>query len=171
MRGRSGTDGPGAVRGALRSGSAGRRFDLAGVARELATLLSVGVPALEALETLAAGRSATERSVVEALAERLRRGEPLAAAMRDPTLAKRFDPLSVQLVEVGEQAGELDAALDRVADFRERRAQLRGKLGAGAGLPGLRGVGGDRRQRVPDDPGGARGACARWWRRGGSSRR
>ena len=119
----------------------GRRgFDLAEVARELATLLSVGVPVLEALETLAAGRAAGPRAVLETLAERLRRGVPLAAAMRDPAVARHFDPLSVQLVEVGEQAGNLDEALDRVAEFRERRAQLQGKLGATLAYPLFVGV-------------------------------
>ena len=131
-------------RGTPRGGAGrfgGRRgFDLAEVARELATLLSVGVPVLEAIETLAAGRAPGPAGVLGTLARRLRRGVPLADAMRDPAVARHFDPLSVLLVEVGEQAGNLDEALDRVAEFRERRAQLRGKIGATLAYPLFVGV-------------------------------
>jgi general secretion pathway protein F len=44
--------------------------------------------------------------------ERIRRGDPLAQALADE---RSVDPLLVQLVSVGERAGELDKCLERVA--------------------------------------------------------
>ena len=67
------------------------------------------------------------RSTVLLLREQIASGSGLAAAMTlQPAV---FDPLCLNLIEVGEDTGTLDAALERLARFRERREQLRGKLG------------------------------------------
>jgi type II secretory pathway component PulF len=48
-----------------------------------------------------------------------------------------FDELCVNITEVGEDAGTLDASLDRLADFRERSEQLRGKIGTALIYPAI----------------------------------
>ncbi len=96
-------------------------------ARELSTLLGVGAPLTEALQTIANQYRGSFRSSILLVRDRVSAGSSLAAAMASQPAI--FDELSLNLVEVGEDTGTLDVALDRLAKFRERREQLRGKLG------------------------------------------
>jgi type II secretory pathway component PulF len=96
--------------------------------RELSTLLGVGIPLVEAIDTIK--RQHRERRFGGALLsirEHVSAGGSLADAMRQhPHL---FDDLCVSITEVGESTGTLDAALERVAEFKERSLNLRNKLG------------------------------------------
>jgi type II secretory pathway component PulF len=95
--------------------------------RELSVLLTVGVPLTEALATLASQhRRGRFGSVILMLRDRVAGGASLAAAMRD--MPEVFDELCVSITDVGEDAGTLEFSLDRLAEFRERWQQLRGKL-------------------------------------------
>jgi type II secretory pathway component PulF len=48
-----------------------------------------------------------------------------------------FDEFCHSIAAVGEDAGTLDASLDRLADFRERSDQLRGRVGTALVYPGI----------------------------------
>src|SRR6202035_2682680 len=102
--------------------------DLAAFARELSTLLGAGVPLLEAVDILALQRTgrrvrrwggSTSRfgAALLVLRDRLSAGVGLAAAMAEQPGV--FDELCVSLTDVGESAGTLESALDRLADFKE----------------------------------------------------
>jgi len=108
----------------------GRRRDSAKVtslARELSTLLGVGVPLTEAIQTISQQYRGSFGTTLLLLHEQVAAGSSLASAMsRQPGV---FDELCLNLVEVGEDSGTLETALERIAGFRERRAQLRGRLG------------------------------------------
>jgi general secretion pathway protein F len=96
-------------------------------ARELSTLLAVGTPITEALQTIANQYHGSFRTSLLLLRDSVCAGTSLTDAMaKQPAV---FDELAINLVEVGEDTGTLDVALDRLAKFRERREQLRGKLG------------------------------------------
>jgi general secretion pathway protein F len=95
--------------------------------RELSTLLAVGTPLTESLETISRQHKGSFRSTLLLLRERVAAGSGLAAAMSEQPAV--FDELCVNLIEVGEDSGTLDESLDRLARFRERRDQIRGKLG------------------------------------------
>src|SRR5688572_14766869 len=95
--------------------------------RELSTLLTVGVPMLEALDTLARQHTDRFHRVILLLRDRVAAGTSLAAAMRDQP--RVFDDLAVNITAVGEDAGTLDTSLDRLAEFRERSHQLRNRVG------------------------------------------
>jgi type IV pilus assembly protein PilC len=85
--------------------------------RTLGTLLSSGVPILDALEIVAktAGNVIIEEAIMYT---RLRISE--GRNMADPlTETKVFPPMVVQMVGVGEQTGALDAMLSKIADFYE----------------------------------------------------
>lgn len=84
-------------------------------ASTLSSLLSAGVPALEALDITAnaAGNSVIFDAVMEVKA-RVREGSSFADPM---SRLEVFTPLMVQMVEVGEQTGALDDMLQRIADF------------------------------------------------------
>ncbi|MCC6580947.1 MAG: type II secretion system F family protein [Phycisphaeraceae bacterium] len=94
--------------------------------RELATLLGVGTPLSESLQTIARQYHGTFRQAIEQLQDRIRSGSGLAQAMREhPRL---FDDICVSIVEVGENAGTLDTALDRLGDFMDHWLTLRGRV-------------------------------------------
>jgi type II secretory pathway component PulF len=94
--------------------------------RELSVLLTVGVPVTEALATLASQHRGRFGPAILLLRDRVAGGASLASAMRD--MPDVFDELCVSITQVGEDAGTLEFALDRLADFRERWQELRGKL-------------------------------------------
>lgn len=112
------------------AGSAWRARRSAGkvnaLVRELATLLSVGAPLLEALDTVARQSTGSFRNVVLLLRDRVAAGASLHEAMNEQPAV--FDELCVSLAAVGEDAGMLDVTLLRLAQFRERTRQLKGKV-------------------------------------------
>jgi type II secretory pathway component PulF len=94
--------------------------------RELSTLLGVGVPLLESLETIGRQHQGRFQTGILLLRDRVAGGSSLAAAMGEqPNL---FEELCVNITEVGEDAGTLDTSLERLAEFRERSEQLRGRV-------------------------------------------
>ncbi|MFG6158383.1 type II secretion system F family protein [Halomonas sp. 1390] len=85
--------------------------------RTLATTFGAGVPLVEALETAegAAGNMVYERAIAQ-IREDVATGQQLHFAMR---MTEQFPVLAVQMVGIGEEAGSLDAMLNRVADYYE----------------------------------------------------
>lgn len=100
--------------------------DITAFVRELSTLLAVGIPVLEALETLGRQQPRRFKPILQSLHDRIAGGGSLAEAMAEQPAV--FDELCLNIVEVGESAGTLDESLARLASFRERAAQLKGKI-------------------------------------------
>ncbi len=90
---------------------------LARFARTLATTFAAGVPLVEALKTVG---GATGNVVYEDAVKRIREdvstGHSLQLAMTQTNL---FPPMVVQMTAIGEEAGSLDAMLNKVADYYE----------------------------------------------------
>lgn len=90
------------------------RLDTARLARTLGTLLQSGVPLLQALSI---ARNVLSNSVlaeaVDEATELVKTGDGLAYALGQQ---KRFPKLALQMVAVGEESGELDTMLLKVAD-------------------------------------------------------
>ncbi len=94
--------------------------------REVATLLAVGVPLLETLETIARQYKGKFQTTILLLRDRVAAGASLGQAMREHPGV--FDELAVNITEVGEDAGTLETSLQTLADFRERSQQFKGKI-------------------------------------------
>ena len=96
-------------------GSLIEKVAVASFARTLATLLSSGVPILDGLAITAriTGNKVMEDAVLTAI-ERIKQGSTIAEPLRDQRV---FAPMVVQMIEVGENAGALDAMLNKIADF------------------------------------------------------
>jgi len=95
------------------------QFQLAQFARGLGTLLESGVPILFSLEIME--QSAVNKVYAQAIAqvkESVREGKPMAEPMERTGV---FPPMTVQMVQVGEETGELGKMLDRVAKYYEER--------------------------------------------------
>ena len=96
-------------------GSLAEKIAVASFARTLATLVSSGVPILDGLAITAriTGNKVMEDAILTAI-ERIKQGSTIAEPLRDQTV---FAPMVVQMIEVGENAGALDAMLNKIADF------------------------------------------------------
>ncbi len=83
--------------------------------RTLGTLLSSGVPILQALQIVerTVGNSAIAK-IVAAISENVNRGESMASPLRNN---KIFPPMVGHMVSVGEESGTLDTILNKIADF------------------------------------------------------
>ena len=85
--------------------------------RTLATLVAAGVDIIKALEI--AGQTAGNWVIESALADvrtKVQQGVPIAEPLiEDPV----FPPLVSQMVKIGEETGELEKMLDKIADFYE----------------------------------------------------
>ena len=92
-----------------------RKVAVAKFTRTLATLVKSGVPILVSLEIVGktAGNAVIEKALEEVRAS-IKEGENIA----DP-LAKSgvFPPMVVRMIRVGEQTGELEKMLGKIADF------------------------------------------------------
>ena len=98
-------------------GKLNHKVALARFARTLGTLLTSGVPILQALETVAGTVSniVISDAIMEARA-RIREGDRIG----DPLIkSKLFPPMVVQMISIGEESGSLDAMLSKIADFYE----------------------------------------------------
>src|SRR5665213_1422775 len=121
------SDNANGVRGILRRGGRGDAIRVNGFIRELSTLLGVGMPLVEAIDTIQSQHHGRFAAALLTLRDRIAAGASLADAMRvQPDV---FDELCVQIAQVGEDAGTLDTALERVAEFKERSAAFRNRIG------------------------------------------
>jgi type II secretory pathway component PulF len=115
------------VRGFFRRGTRRDAARLNGFIRELSTLLGVGIPLVEAIDTIGSQHRGRFAAALLTLRDRIASGASLADAMREQP--EVFDELCVQIAQVGEDAGTLDTALERVADFKERSAAFKNRIG------------------------------------------
>ncbi len=101
--------------------------DLALITRQLATLVRSGFPVEEALRAVAQQtEKAQQKSMLVAVRSKVMEGRSLAVAMGDfPAV---FSDLFRSTVEAGEQSGNLNIVLERLADYTEARHHLNSKI-------------------------------------------
>lgn len=116
-----------------------RRPDTSGFLRELATLLEVGAPMLEAIDTAIKPQRGGFYQVLLKLRERVGAGAGLAEAMQDARLHGRpvFDEVTVAMTRVGEDAGDLGDVLNQVAAYQERGRQFKNRLVSALAYPAV----------------------------------
>lgn len=92
-----------------------RKTALARFARTLSTLISSGVPILQALEIVsdAVNNMVVARALTD-VQDAVRKGESLAAPLSKHAV---FPPMVVQMIAVGEETGAVDSMLLKVAEF------------------------------------------------------
>ena len=97
------------------------KYQVAIFSRTMATLLSGGLPLVQALET--AGSSIESKLLSQAIldsVQKVREGRPLSRSLEE---TKVFPDLAYEMVEVGESTGALPAMLTSVAEFLEEDVQ------------------------------------------------
>jgi type IV pilus assembly protein PilC len=93
------------------------KYQVAQLSRILGTLLTGGIPLVQAMETAADSlNTPLLRRAVESAGKTVREGQPLAASLRTSGM---FPGLATDMIEVGESTGALPAMLNSVAEFFE----------------------------------------------------
>ena len=99
-----------------------RKVAVAKFTRTLGTLVKSGVPILQALDTVAqtAGNKIIERAILQAK-ESIREGEKIADPLKKSGV---FPPMVIQMISVGEETGNLDTMLSKIADFYDQEVDV-----------------------------------------------
>src|SRR5690242_1778857 len=94
-----------------------RKIVVARFTRTLGTLLTSGVPILDALDICArtAGNKVVEQGIMKAR-DKISEGHDMAGPLAD---SRVFPTMVVQMIGVGEQTGAMDQMLQKIADFYE----------------------------------------------------
>lgn len=101
--------------------------DLALFTRQLATLLSAGIPVEESLSGVSEQTEKVKvRELIVAVRTKVREGYSLAQAMSEYPDA--FPELYCATVGAGEQTGRLDTVLEKLADYTENQQTTRQKI-------------------------------------------
>ena len=99
-----------------------RKSAVARFTRTLGTMLSSGVPILDALEIVA---SASGNITIESAILHCRRKISEGTTLADPLLASGvFPEMVVQMIGVGEATGAMDTMLNKIADFYEEEVDV-----------------------------------------------
>ena len=101
--------------------------ELALLTRQIATLIAAGLPVEEVLQ--AVGQQCEKdrlASMIMAVRSRVVEGYSLADSMAE--FPHIFDDLYRAMVASGEKSGHLEVVLNRLADYTERRQQLKSKM-------------------------------------------
>src|SRR5215510_13604920 len=93
------------------------KYQVAQLGRVLSTLLTGGIPLVQAMETAADSlNTPLLQRAIESAGKSVREGQPLSASLKASGM---FPGLAVDMIEVGESTGALPAMLNSVAEFFE----------------------------------------------------
>ena len=99
-----------------------RKIAVARFCRTLGTLLSAGVPVLEALDITArtSGNAVIEQAILQ-VRKAVEEGKTIAEPLK---ATEQFPPMVVQMISVGETTGAMDTMLSKIAEFYEEEVDL-----------------------------------------------
>jgi len=101
--------------------------DIAVFSRQLATMMTAGIPLVQSFDIVGAGHeNPAMQKLILAIKGDVENGTSLADALGKHPL--HFDDLFVSLVAAGEQAGALETLLDKIATYKEKTEILKKKI-------------------------------------------
>ena len=101
--------------------------DIAIFARQLATMMSAGVPLVQALEIVGRGHDNPSMSeLILGIKTNIESGRSLAESLAQ--YPPYFDDLFVHLVDAGERSGTLETLLDKIATYKEKTEKIKKKV-------------------------------------------
>ena len=108
--------------------------DIALFTRQLATMMKAGVPLVQSFEIVADGMdNPAMKELILKIRDEVSSGQSFAHAIKSQP--EHFDDLFCNLVEAGEQSGALETMLDRLAEYKEKSEQLKGKIKSAMNYP------------------------------------
>ena len=109
------------------SGGKVKPEDIAIFSRQLATMISAGIPLVQAFDIIGSGHdNRAMQKLVLAIKTDVEGGTSLADSLGKHPLY--FDDLFVNLVTAGEQAGALETLLDKIATYKEKTEAVKKKI-------------------------------------------
>ncbi len=104
-----------------------RSRDIAIFSRQLATMMSAGVPLVQAFDIIGRGNDNPRMAeLLLSIKNDIEGGTTLADALGKHPLY--FDDLFCNLVQAGEHAGVLETLLHKIAAYKERSEEIKGKI-------------------------------------------
>ncbi len=104
-----------------------KAMDIAVLTRQIATMLTAGVPLVQTLKLLADSHEKRPmREMLAAICAEVETGTPPSKALRQ--YPRYFDDLYCDLVASGEQSGALDTIFNRIAIYKEKAEALKSKI-------------------------------------------
>lgn len=101
--------------------------DISVFTRQFATMVESGIPIVQGIEIVAKGHeNPSVQELLMTVKQDIESGTTLSTALGKHKLY--FDALYCNLVQAGEQAGILDAILDKVATYKEKIEAIKGKI-------------------------------------------
>ncbi|HEX7047851.1 MAG TPA: type II secretion system F family protein [Gammaproteobacteria bacterium] len=101
--------------------------DIAIFSRQMATMMSAGVPLVQSFDIIGKGHENPRmQDLIMAIKADVEGGANLAESLSRHPLY--FDDLFVNLVEAGEQAGALETLLDKIATYKEKTEAIKKKI-------------------------------------------
>lgn len=101
--------------------------DITFFVRQMATMIKAGVPLVQSFDIVADGvDNPAMREIIFKIRDYVSSGNDFASALKQHP--EYFDELTCNLVASGEQAGALDAMLDKVAIYKEKTDALKVKI-------------------------------------------
>jgi type IV pilus assembly protein PilC len=101
--------------------------DIALFSRQLATMMTAGIPLVQSFDIVGAGHeNPAMQKLILAIKSDVEGGTALADALGKHPL--HFDDLFVSLVAAGEQAGALETLLDKIATYKEKTEAIKKKI-------------------------------------------
>ena len=101
--------------------------DIAIFSRQLATMMTAGVPLVQAFEIIGRGHEKPAmQELIMGIKADVESGTALAASLEKHP--RHFDDLFCNLVDAGEQSGALETLLDKIAMYKEKTEELKGKV-------------------------------------------
>ncbi|MEB0090955.1 type II secretion system F family protein [Pseudomonas sp. CCI1.2] len=102
-------------------------LDIAFFTRQMATMMKAGVPLLQSFDIIGeSSDNSRMRTLVNEIKQDVAAGNSFASSLRKQP--EYFDDLYCSLVDAGEQAGALEALLERVATYKEKTEMLKAKI-------------------------------------------
>jgi len=101
--------------------------DIAIFSRQMATMMSAGVPLVQSFEIIGQGHdNKSMQTLILGIKTEVEGGVSLAESLAKQPLY--FDPLFINLVNAGEQSGALETMLDKLATYKEKTEALKAKV-------------------------------------------
>jgi type IV pilus assembly protein PilC len=101
--------------------------DITGFSRQLATMLSSGIPLIKSFDIITRGlEKASMQELLIKIKTDIESGTTLANALRNFPL--HFNALFCNLVDAGEQSGSLEIMLENIATYKEKTESLKSKI-------------------------------------------
>jgi type IV pilus assembly protein PilC len=101
--------------------------DIAIFSRQLATMMSAGVPLVQAFEIVGRGHENPKmQNLILSIKSDIETGTTLSESLRKHP--QEFDPLFCNLVDAGEKGGILESLLHKIATYKEKTEALKAKV-------------------------------------------